>query len=658
MTQIKLRRDTSANFTSKNPILGVGEPAYETDTKKLKIGDGTTAYTQLEYFSAGGGGSTNISATLPLKIVDGVISLEVDGQTIQIVDGKLHANLDELGNEVNSLTGEVTDLSGRVTAAEADIMNKEDKLTLVAPITINKYVKSNLHGFSFTTDGTGVYATSGKSLSYNNFDSQMQGCMIFSDNTLISSTDESWACYIDVPISLGQVVKFPVPDASCYYYPMCILGKTDATGHFTVITHGYALSYNQYNPIDGALVFDGNYVYTKNRSSNSSTSSYTDTVNNQDPYTGFVQLFEYEAGTFSIQIHKCSGASNGIPNYCTCKYVISDASAITRFKEINTVRIVPCYYGTKSGKTADSAISVSSIGLYNCSTDLFSLNNDMSQFDTGNLFDISGETAYNYLELSIGNGLSVVDGKLTASGVTELPIASTTALGGIKVGDNLSITADGTLSATGGGSTPANMITTDTAQTISGDKAFTGNNTFSNQIIIPSDFNGVKGICIDGQSNASIYVAGDYLNLRNVGQLSGGSGSNLVIGTKTQETQIRGSSITDGFGNKFLTSGNVTAYVIEEFVDGTEGYRIWSNGRCEQWGQKTSIEGIQTVTFLKTYANTNFTLLANMINSPSTAYKIQGKGATTSSASFVVSDNTYYIAGVLYCWYVSGELAS
>lgn len=57
MTQIKLRRDTFADFTSKNPILGVGEPAYETDTKKLKIGDGTTAYTQLEYFSAGGGSS-------------------------------------------------------------------------------------------------------------------------------------------------------------------------------------------------------------------------------------------------------------------------------------------------------------------------------------------------------------------------------------------------------------------------------------------------------------------------------------------------------------------------------------------------------------------------------------------------------------------------
>lgn len=130
MTQIKLRRDTAANFTSKNPVLEAGEPAYETDTKKLKIGDGTTAYNSLDYFTSGGGSSTNITADLPLKIVDGVISLEVDDQTIQIVDGKLHANLDKLGNEVN-------DLSGRVTAAEAGILRKQDKLTAGDNITIS-----------------------------------------------------------------------------------------------------------------------------------------------------------------------------------------------------------------------------------------------------------------------------------------------------------------------------------------------------------------------------------------------------------------------------------------------------------------------------------------------------------------------------------------
>ena len=47
--------------------------------------------------------------------------VDVDNQTIQIVEGKLHANLDELNNEVNNL-------SGRVTANEANIQTKQDIL--------------------------------------------------------------------------------------------------------------------------------------------------------------------------------------------------------------------------------------------------------------------------------------------------------------------------------------------------------------------------------------------------------------------------------------------------------------------------------------------------------------------------------------------------
>lgn len=68
--------------------------------------------------------------------------LDVDNQTIQVVNGKLHCNLDELGNEVNILTGEVTDLTGRVTANEADISamktGKQNKLTAGDNITIDE----------------------------------------------------------------------------------------------------------------------------------------------------------------------------------------------------------------------------------------------------------------------------------------------------------------------------------------------------------------------------------------------------------------------------------------------------------------------------------------------------------------------------------------
>ena len=53
MTQIQLRRDTATNWASANPTLASGEPAFETDTGKFKIGDGVTAYNSLDYIGAG-----------------------------------------------------------------------------------------------------------------------------------------------------------------------------------------------------------------------------------------------------------------------------------------------------------------------------------------------------------------------------------------------------------------------------------------------------------------------------------------------------------------------------------------------------------------------------------------------------------------------------
>lgn len=81
--------------------------------------------------------------------------LDVDNQTIQVVNGKLHANLDELGNEVN-------DLSGRVTANEADISTmktslsmKQTKLTAGSNITLTDLTDGTVRIDSTDGGGTG-----------------------------------------------------------------------------------------------------------------------------------------------------------------------------------------------------------------------------------------------------------------------------------------------------------------------------------------------------------------------------------------------------------------------------------------------------------------------------------------------------------------------
>ena len=90
-TQIKLRRDTAANWTSANPTLALGEPGVETDTQKVKYGDGSTDWANLSY-AAGGAEignalsnvnsiSTETGSNFSITADGGIMTLGVDGAT-------------------------------------------------------------------------------------------------------------------------------------------------------------------------------------------------------------------------------------------------------------------------------------------------------------------------------------------------------------------------------------------------------------------------------------------------------------------------------------------------------------------------------------------------------------------------------------------------
>ena len=51
-TTFKVRRGLADTWKQQNPVLAYGEPGFEKDTYKLKIGDGTTEWNLLPYVNA------------------------------------------------------------------------------------------------------------------------------------------------------------------------------------------------------------------------------------------------------------------------------------------------------------------------------------------------------------------------------------------------------------------------------------------------------------------------------------------------------------------------------------------------------------------------------------------------------------------------------
>lgn len=90
---VQFRRDTAANWTSNDPTLLAGELGYESDTKKVKIGDGSTAWTSLAYVTLG---AVDTSGTP----VDNDFAKFTDADTIE---GRSYAEtLDDLSGEATS----------------------------------------------------------------------------------------------------------------------------------------------------------------------------------------------------------------------------------------------------------------------------------------------------------------------------------------------------------------------------------------------------------------------------------------------------------------------------------------------------------------------------------------------------------------------------
>ena len=94
-TQIQLRRDTAADWTSNNPTLAAGEFGWESDSNRFKIGTGSTAWTSLSY-------ADTLKTLGDMSIIGSTISSPSNADLTLDPAGtgaiKLNANTDITGN--------------------------------------------------------------------------------------------------------------------------------------------------------------------------------------------------------------------------------------------------------------------------------------------------------------------------------------------------------------------------------------------------------------------------------------------------------------------------------------------------------------------------------------------------------------------------------
>lgn len=157
----QIRRDTAANWTAANPTLLQGEWALETDTDRVKMGDGTTAWNSLGYFTeekaniaspALTGTPTAPTASAGTNTTQIATTAFVSTAVANVVNGATGAldTLNELATALNNDASYATTITNAL-ATKAPSASPTFTGTVTTPLTTAGFVKSSSGGVLSST---------------------------------------------------------------------------------------------------------------------------------------------------------------------------------------------------------------------------------------------------------------------------------------------------------------------------------------------------------------------------------------------------------------------------------------------------------------------------------------------------------------------------
>jgi len=148
-TRMQQRRGTSSQWSNTNPILASGEIGFETNTGKFKMGDGSSTWLQLSYFTD--------SSDFDTTAIEGQISTAVSNAVDSILDGAPAAldTLKELAtaidNNASFASTIVQSLSEKTSLSTVQTLISSEANRANAYVLDHNQTTTNVHGITDTS---------------------------------------------------------------------------------------------------------------------------------------------------------------------------------------------------------------------------------------------------------------------------------------------------------------------------------------------------------------------------------------------------------------------------------------------------------------------------------------------------------------------------
>ena len=226
-TQIQLRRDAAADWTSNNPTLAAGEFGWESDTNRFKIGDGSAAWNSLGY-------ADTLKTLGDLAVTGSTLSAPSNGDLTLTTSGS--------GSVVVDDTFKIGSGAGVTTILDEDTLSSNSATSLATQQSIKAYVDANTSSSSSLGDLTAIGSTltapsnADLTLVSSNGNVVIEGIRVA--GTTISTEDSSAGVEIAGNLIPSQDGVFQLGSASRRWQTLYVAAETIDLGGATIKSDG------------------------------------------------------------------------------------------------------------------------------------------------------------------------------------------------------------------------------------------------------------------------------------------------------------------------------------------------------------------------------------------------------------------------------------